>query len=463
MPDTLGMFPFWKVKFDKEGKAADAAALESFVTEVKSSGITDLFIFSHGWNNDESAATWLYQAFFGEVAKLMGNAAVAKKNAAAKIGVAGIVWPSILWPDDAPTKGPAPELPAPAGGGAVAMRSTPAVVPTKTTTIPEVKSALDTAYGTDPRQQTLINELTAMLEEQPDDDDAINSFKTKLGELLASEGGGSIDASNPDDAEAGVTALSNKKWRELLRQVADDAEERGASQGGAVGLADNFKKLWNGAKDVMRVTTYWQMKKRAGVVGQNGLGKLVARLAANDPALRVHLLGHSFGARVVSFSLAGLPETMTGPASPVKSLFLLQGAFSHHAFADHLPFDANRSGALKGMANRVDGPLLTTHSLRDYAVGKSYPAASMANGEDAAAFEDLSDRWGAMGHDGAQNVNAAKLPLSPVGFAYPFAKGSWINLDGNKIIIHGSLPSGAHSDIVHPETAWASLAAAGIV
>jgi hypothetical protein len=74
------------------------------------------------------------------------------------------------------------------------------------------------------------------------------------------------------------------------------------------------------------------------------------------------------------------------------------------------------------MAKRVDGPLLTTHSLRDYAVGKSYPAASMANGEDAAAFEDLSDRWGAMGHDGAQNVNAAKLPLSPVGFAYPFAR-----------------------------------------
>ena len=154
---------------------------------------------------------------------------------------------------------------------------------------------------------------------------------------------------------------------------------------------------------------------------------------------------------------------MTGPASPVKSLFLLQGAFSHHSFAEHLPFDANRSGALKGMAKRVDGPLLTTHSLRDYAVGTSYPAASMANGEDAAAFEDLSDRWGAMGHDGAQDVDAVKLPLSPVGFTYPFAKGAWINLDGNQIIIHGSLPAGAHSDIVHPETAWASLAAAGIV
>jgi len=462
MPDTLGMFPFWKVKFDKDANPADPATVDTLVSEVKSQGVTDLFIFSHGWNNDEAAASWLYQSFFGEVAKLMANPAVAKKNQAAKIGVVGIVWPSILWPDDAPSSGPAPELPAPSGGGTVSMNATSAGVQSKTATMPEVKSALKSAYGTDPKQQTLIDELTALLDAQPDDDDAINTFKTKLGELLASEGG-AIDASHPDDAEAGVTALSNKKWRELLSEVADDAEERGASKGGVVGLADNFKKLWNGAKDVLRVGTYWQMKKRAGVVGQAGLGKLVARLAANDPSLRVHLLGHSFGARLVSFSLAGLPETMTGPASPVKSLFLLQGAFSHHAFADHLPFDANRSGALKGMATRVDGPLLTTHSLRDYAVGTSYPAASMANGEDAAAFEDLSDRWGAMGHDGAQAVDAVKLPLSPVGFKYPFTKGAWINLDGNQIIIHGSLPAGAHSDIVHPETAWASLAAAGIV
>jgi hypothetical protein len=433
------------------------------VSDVKTLGLTDLFIFSHGWNNDETASSSLYQSFFGEVVKLMSNPAIVKKNPTAKIGIAGVVWPSILWPDDAPTTtGPAPELPEPAGGGTVAMVSPAPSVPVKTATIPEVKTALASAYKGNDRQQTLINDLMDLLESQPEDDDAINTFKTKLGQLLASEGG-AIDPTHPDDAEAGVTSLSGKKWRELLREVADDAEQRGSSQGGAVGFTDNFKKLWSGAKDVFRVGTYWQMKKRAGVVGQSGLGKLVARLASDNSALRVHLLGHSFGARLVSFSLAGLPDSMTGPASPVKSLFLLQGAFSHHAFADHLPFDATRSGALKGMAQRVDGPLLTTHSLRDYAVGTSYPAASMANGEDAAAFENVSDRWGAMGHDGAQAVNATKLPLSPVGTVYPFAKASWINLDGNKIIIHGSLPSGAHSDIVHPETAWASLAAAGMV
>ena len=121
------------------------------------------------------------------------------------------------------------------------MNATSAGVSSKTATIAEVKSALKSAYGSDAKQQTLINELTALLDSQPDDDDAINTFKTKLGELLASEGG-AIDASHPDDAEAGVTALSNKKWRELLSEVADDAEERGASKGGVVGLGRQLQE-----------------------------------------------------------------------------------------------------------------------------------------------------------------------------------------------------------------------------
>jgi hypothetical protein len=161
--------------------------------------------------------------------------------------------------------------------------------------------------------------------------------------------------------------------------------------------------------------------------------------------------------------LAGLPAEAAETSSPVKSLFLLQGAFSHYAFADRLPHDASRSGALKGMARFVDGPLITTHSLKDLAVGLSYPAASFVNQDDAAAAVDQSVRFGAMGHDGAQAVNAAGTSLGPPGTGYSFENGKWLNLDGNSVIIHGGFPSGAHSDIVHPQTAWAALAAAGLV
>lgn len=68
-----------------------------------------------------------------------------------------------------------------------------------------------------------------------------------------------------------------------------------------------------------------------------------------------------------------------------------------------------------------------------------------------------------MGYDGAQGVGAASATLATPGKRYPFAKGKWLNLDGNAVIVHGGFPSGAHGDIAHPHTAWAALAAADIV
>jgi hypothetical protein len=116
MPDTLDGFPFWVLEFNKDATPVDAAAVQRFPSELKSEGISDVFIFSHGWNNDQTAAKSIYQRFFAEVAKLFQDANVPKKIPGAKIGVTGVLWPSILWPDDAPTDGPQPELPRPAGG-----------------------------------------------------------------------------------------------------------------------------------------------------------------------------------------------------------------------------------------------------------------------------------------------------------------------------------------------------------
>ncbi|HEV8165392.1 MAG TPA: serine-threonine protein kinase, partial [Actinomycetota bacterium] len=214
------------------------------------------------------------------------------------------------------------------------------------------------------------------------------------------------------------------------------------------------------AKEALRQLTYFEMKKRAGVVGKDGLGAVVGRLGEAAPGLRVHLLGHSFGARLVSFALAGLPDP---GASPVASLCLLQGAFSHFAFADALPTDPGRGGALKGMASRVRGPLVASFSVHDLAVGKLYPLASLSSQDDAAAAEDALFRWGGIGHDGAQAVQATEVDLGPVGATYPFQPGRFLNLNANAVVNRGGPPAGAHSDIFHPELVWAGLAAAGLV
>ena len=201
------------------------------------------------------------------------------------------------------------------------------------------------------------------------------------------------------------------------------------------------------------------MKYRADGVGRSGLGPLIGAIHERQPDIRVHLQGHSFGARVVSFALAGLPEG----ASPVTSVLLVQGAFSHYAFADRLPHDTARRGALAGLASRVDGPIVATHSIYDAAVGRMYPLASILAKQDAAAFGDFLARWRAIGHDGAQAVQADEVELGPVGTRYPYVAGGFVNLNGNNVIRKGEGLSGAHSDIFHPEIAWAALTAAKIV
>lgn len=444
MPQRLGTLPFWLLAFDERGRAVDPNALASYAPEIAAQNLTDLFIFSHGWNNDARMAKGLYEAFFKLVEAVLADASVQKKRQP-KAGVAGVFWPSIKWPDA--------EL-ADIIGGAAGV----AAADSGRDLAEELKKVFVA-----PEQQRLVDDLVAMIADAPSDDDALREFKSKLDALMATTGALG-DATAPDGLERAGVAAGDAGHEEIFDALADaEIDAGGSMDGGAAGAGDRFSRLWQGAKGALRVGTYWQMKERAGIVGRNGLGPLLWKIHQAAPQLRLHLLGHSFGARLVSYALAGLPDTATGPASPIKSLFLLQGAFSHFAFSDALPFDAARKGDLAGMARRVDGPLLTTHSLKDTAVGAAYPLASLVKRQDAAAADDHLYRWGAMGHDGAQAVDARSAPLGPLGTPYRFDKSRWLNLDGNAVIINGGPPSGAHGDIVHPHTAWAALAAADIV
>ena len=58
---------FWELTFDADGDT-DAGARDRFLTEVRDAGLTDLVVFSHGWNNDHRIVTALYERFFGLLA-----------------------------------------------------------------------------------------------------------------------------------------------------------------------------------------------------------------------------------------------------------------------------------------------------------------------------------------------------------------------------------------------------------
>jgi hypothetical protein len=436
MPETLEGFSFWILNFDENGALRDAATEARLAEELGKENLTDLFVFSHGWNNEPSQAKALYRAFFGEMRHVLNDGSLAARREA-RIGVCGVVWPSVSWPD---------ESPAAVTGGAASLEAA------ASDPFAELRKTF-----TGKTQQAALNDMERMLGEKKRNDVALQAFLDKL--RVLSEAENATGAPEITDAiELRGIHDTRDNWREVLQVLAEGEAAEG--DGGAAGLGDKFGQLWAGAKGALRVTSYWLMKDRAGKVGRHGLGPLIGRLHARFDGLRIHLIGHSFGARLVSFALAGLPEDAVGQRSPVKSLLLLQGAFSHFAFASALPFDLRRSGELKGMAARVDGPLVATHSLKDLAVGRAYPLASLLARQDAAAAQP--DRWGAVGNDGAQAVDAGSAFLGKPGTAYALKSGRWLNLDGNRVIVNGGPPSGAHSDIIHPHTAWAALTAAGL-
>lgn len=416
MADIAGL-PYYELTFAADGTLTSDGGLPA---AVSAGGITSLFVFSHGWNDSVQTARGLYRAMFGMLAGMLGPDQPTT-------AVAGVIWPSLLFPEDDPS-GPG----TPSTGAQLAAALAPAF----------------------PGQEQNLTTMGTLLDQQPQDAAQLVRFHQLASGLVTTP------VLAPEDA--GPAAAITGDTGAVFGQAAAMSK---TPSSGAQGLPNPFQALWSGGKEVLRSMSYYEMKNRAGVIGQRGLGPLLAALAAPaGPPLRVHLMGHSFGARLVSFALTGLPATAVGGASPVKSLSLIQGAFSHFSFARPTPCPAVPAGALAGVLDRVDGPLLSTFTAADRAVGWWYPAASMLAHQDAESLTDLGYQWGGMGHDGCQqSPAAATVPLQPQGFDYDFASGSCYLLDANQIICaNQSAFSGAHSDIQHPEVVWAVRSAAAV-
>ena len=206
----------------------------------------------------------------------------------------------------------------------------------------------------------------------------------------------------------------------------------------------------SGADSLLNYTTYYQMKERAGLMGRTGVYAILRGLRDRAPSLKLHLIGHSFGARLVTSATLG--PNGSKPLQP-ETLTLLQAAFSHNGFApqqDDVPMGAFHAIASGGL---VTGPILDTFTKNDQAVGLAYPLASRLSGDAAAAIGDADDKFGGLGSNGAQHSQATVLTIHKVGVPYTFVAG--------KAKIHNLLADVIkdHNDIDKPEVAYALLSA----
>jgi hypothetical protein len=429
----IGGCAHWEIEFDQVGALLDDGGL------VGADAPEDLFVFSHGWNTDRASARELSMAMFGLIA------AALPATRRASTGFVTVEWPSLLFPEDEPAAD-GPVLTGARGELPPQPRS-PAPKPS---TGAALAAALTPAFS---GQRADLARIGLLLDTRP-------RALDKLTELhrLAS---GLVTTPNTAVEDDGESTVRIARTRDALEALATLAPGSGG------GSEDMFGTLWDGGRELVRVLSYYEMKSRAEVIGRDGLGRMLGRLRQARPNLRVHLLGHSFGARLVAFALAALP---TASESPVKSLLLVQGAFSHFAFSPALPLIPPRAGALARFADRVDGPLLATFSAADRALGWWYPNASMLAREDdrircpEPVSAGFGYRWGGLGHDGYQQDAVISQRLQPVGSRYDWRPGKFYRLDANLVINRDlSWLAGAHSDIRKPEIAWAAVNAAGLV
>ncbi len=425
---------YWSLTFDADGGVTDPDPA-GLLAEVVASQTSDLFVMSHGWGNSTGDARYLYDGLFGLIGALPDCPPGAR--------FLGVFWPSLWFPEQGQARAVAAGTP----GQADAALSGKEITATLAEAMPEHARTLA-------RMGTIIDRRLADVEAGRTDptkhDKDLLTFHALLGQVfpgsdLATEDGGErslIDSTNP---KADYQALSRTM-------------KSAPPSGDVQSLGDIFGKVWNGAKDALRVGSYYQMKSRAGDVGRKGLGPFLERLHAAAPGIRVHLIGHSFGARLVSYALAG---TSSSAASPIGSLSLVQGAFSHWVFTQAADNPFGQAGALCAFTDRVHGPMVATFTAADWAVGTWYPKASFLAQQDVEGT-DPAGRWDGMGSDGFQQVRPQGDVTLPLGPGTSLEAGTFYRADANSVItdVTQSSFAGAHSDIRKDPVAALIVAAA---
>ncbi|AZQ33686.1 serine-threonine protein kinase [Streptomyces cyaneochromogenes] len=434
---AVSVTPYWELTFDADGDP-DARRRDRLLDGVTRKGVRDLIVFAHGWNNDRSGATRLYDGFFAPIPRLVPTA---------KIGYVGVVWPSMRFSDE-----PIPDFP----------RALAAEMPRRPALDKDTRHAL---LETFPGRATVIDQIARMLDQQPREEAELEEFGRLVRMLVDVVPPGpqalfaadtlceGVPQDSPDMLSGSVAAACKEFAQALTLLESPDGAPDGAA-------SFSLPNPWEGAHELLRQATYYAMKRRAGTVGERGLGRVIGQLAAREPEVRVHLVGHSFGARLVSFALRGLPKGVR----TVKSVTLLQGAFSHYAFASRLPHDARAGGVLEGQHKRIDGPLVCCYSRHDSALSTMYPLASRMAGDARGVAAQgigrmLGDKWGALGHDGVQAVPGTKSLKLADALEGKLPTSGCVNIDAAAVVRRGGAPAGAHSDIVHRELAQVVLAA----
>lgn len=412
------------IAFDADGlertdDVAGGVFSRMVLEKVKADAPTNIFFFSHGWKGDAPAAIDQYNRWIKAMVDL--NLDAQRMGTGFKPMWIGLHWPSLPWGEEGSGSfaaaggkplGQLLEETVRDFGGSEAVRD-------------PLKVIFD-AHAKDPG----ASEVPAR---------ALQAYQDLAVAIGFSAGRGNAGAPD-EDGEA------------LDPQAALDADTFAMQSFGTFGA------IGGGILSGLGQLSFWTMKHRGRAVGEGGMHQFVGALQQGSNA-KIHLMGHSFGCVVVSSILNG-PDGRGALPRPINSVALVQGALSLWSYADQV-LGSSQPGYFRSVLTRrvVSGPIITTKSRHDTAVGVLYPTAVGLVRE--ADFADKLPKYGGIGSFGIQGAPiAVERDMLDKDGDYSFASGKIYNLESSKYIAKKEGASGAHSDIAGPQVAHAIWQAA---
>jgi hypothetical protein len=398
-------------------------------------GRSDVFVFSHGWNNNFKAALNRYEGFIKKYAAQRTRLGLPTPTDYAPLLI-GIIWPStsFLFPWE---QGP----------------KIAAVPDQEDVETEEMLRLVSGSLGIEAR-----SELVGLLDGS---EQLTNQEAGRAAELVLQ--GTSRGRHDSDDGSSGLSAADFlSAWAELdeAGSPPPDPNEFGGVAGGVVGgQAAGAPQAAAGGpsldpRNLLRAGTLWLMKDRAGKVGAHGVSPLVQHILSDTQApLRLHLVGHSFGARVVLSALVAADAPR-----PAHSMLLLQPAVNRWCFADKV-IDLAVPGGYNPALDRVTMPIFSTFSRYDAPLTQSFHLAvrDKSLGEIRIAAIGDTVRYGALGGYGPAGIDdrTVKVPAQPEGSAYSWTEGTRVVAVDGGVDVGGEHAIGGHGDISNAVTCWA--------
>jgi hypothetical protein len=450
--NRLSGFDYAEIQFDKAAQVIERARYDELLNETASRTIGNVIVLAHGWNNNIQEVRDLYTGMAAQLRAVHDAQAKALGLPSGDVALIGLLWPSKKFTESALIPGGA------AGVGSLVADTALAAH------LEDLRSVFDAADADErlARAQQLAPRLADSPAARDDFVDVVRGLlpgkeadpEDTPGQLWELQGREVLDLLAPPVLPGG-TALGGgpSGGASPAGRAAGGATSSGGPYGAAAGTAAAlglpFSGVKAGAQRLLNLCTYYQMKSRAGAVGVAASG-ILRELREEQPEANLHLVGHSFGGRLVSAATMG---TSGGQPLQPRSVTLLQAAFSHYGFASS--YDGQHDGFFRKIITdtMVSGPILITHSVHDLAVGIAYPLASRLARQAASWLGDANDRYGGIGRNGAQKTTETiKAELLIPGAPYTLTPGKLHNLKADDVIE-------GHSDIVRPEVAYAILSA----